>query len=237
MNRSGFMPSPAPGMQSFDAKPRSEERTWRVGSLSMGVTLMLIGTAFAVSLWQDADVYRMLLWVAPVVFILLGGELLLHLALYGKRDMIIRYDWLSIFFVGIMGAASLILALLMSSGLFDELKRNMDTTLRTVYVDTDAIEIPEQVTKVVVQSAMHVEFKETTAREVRVMGQVRYHSPDKPETLHPDLVQWSVVGDTLFLIVGEVERRDNGFAPDYTRTMLMVAFPEGIIVENWSLQY
>lgn len=92
--------NPSPFDRPLSQSKQPEVRTWRVGSLSMGITLMLIGTALAVSLWQDAEAYELLLWVAPVVFVLLGAELLIYLRTAGKHGMIVRYDWISVLFVG-----------------------------------------------------------------------------------------------------------------------------------------
>lgn len=199
----------------------------------MGITLMMIGTAFAVSLWQESDVYQLLLWVAPIVFILLGAELLLHLALSGKRVTVIRYDWLSVLFVGLIGVASLVLALLMSSGLFNELQRNLNTTQRTVFVESDNLEVPGTVKKIVLQSSIAIAINETDANEVKLMGQIRYWSPDKPEAVKRDLMNSYVVGETLFLVIGDLDRRENGIAPEYARySELMLALPRGLEIEE-----
>ncbi|MHA7967534.1 hypothetical protein ACX93W_25760 [Paenibacillus sp. CAU 1782] len=226
--------SPLPqGGEAETGQSLHARRTWRVGSLSMGITLMLIGAAFAVSLWQEAEVYQLLLWVAPVVFILLGAELLLYLALSGKRETVVRYDWLSVLFVGLIGTASLVLALLMSSGVFNELQRNLNMTQRTVFVESDTLEVPGAVKKIVLQSSIAIAINETDANEVKLMGQIRYWSPDKPEAVKRDLMNSYVVGETLFLIIGDLDRRENAIAPEYARySELMLALPRGLEIEE-----
>ncbi len=226
--------SPFPqGAEAADGGLTHARRTWRVGSLSMGITLIMIGTAFAVSLWQESDVYQLLLWVAPIVFILLGVELLLYLAVSGKRRAVIQYDWLSVLFVGLIGISSLVLALLMSSGLFNELQRNFNMTQRTVFIESDNLEVPATVKKIVLQSTVSIAIKETDANEVKLMGQVRFWSPDKPEAVKRDLMNSYVVGETLFLIIGDLDRRENGIAPEYAQySELMLALPRGLELEE-----
>lgn len=212
------------------ARP-SHTRAWRVGSLSMGITLILIGTAFAVSLWQDAEAYEMLMWVAPVVFILLGAELLIYLGVAGKRDTLVRYDWLSVFFVGLIGMASLVLALLMSSGLFDEIQRDMRTTQRTAFVETEKIVVPEGVRNVIVQSSGQVAIEQTSSRELHLMGQVRYWSAEASAGAARGMLRTNTVGSDMYVFIGspewEKDSRVETLAPQ-----LILTVPEGVTVER-----
>lgn len=203
-------------------------RTWRVGSLSMGVTLMLLGTALAVSLWQDIEAYEMLMWVAPVVFIMLGAELLLYLKFSSSERAIVRYDWISVFFVGAIGTASLGLALLMSTGLFDELQRGLQMTERSAFVDTKAVQVPAEINKIVVHSFGGVEFGVTDTREVQLLGQVRYWSAEKLGSLDDKMLHTNIVGTTMYVMIGSVDRRDGGFISDTIDPQLTLVVPKGV---------
>lgn len=205
-------------------------RTWRVGSLSMGVTLMLLGTALAVSLWQDIEAYEVLLWVAPVVFIMLGAELLLFLKFSSSERAIVRYDWMSVFFVGAVGVTSLGLALLMSTGLFDELQRGMQMTQRSAFVDTKTVKVPGEITKIVVHAWDEVTFEQSDTRELKLLGQVRYWSAEKMERLDNRLLQTEIVGKTMYVMVGAIERRDGGLISDTVHPELTLIVPQGIEV-------
>lgn len=224
---------PPPGSPP-SASPAQGIRTWRVGSLSMGITLILMGTAFAVSLWQETEAYELLLWVAPVVFILLGLELLLYLKMSGNKDTIVRYDWISVMFVGMVGAASLVLALLMSTGVFDELRNGLQMTQRMAYVETEGVPIPAEVKKVVIQATDGVTWNETETREARLMGQIRYWSKDPISSINEDIWRTETIGDTMFIVVGIVPRRDGGLVTDAVRPMLMLALPAGLEVTKQS---
>jgi len=203
-------------------------RTWRVGSLSMGVTLMLMGTALAVSLWQDIRAYEMLLWVAPVVFIMLGAELLLYLKFSGSERAIVRYDWISVFFVGMIGAASLGLALLMSTGLFDELQRGLHMTQQTAFVDTRAVKVPAEINKIVVHSLGGVQFGETDTHELQLFGQIRYRSSEKLERLDDKMLQTHIVGTTMYVMIGAADHRDGGIISDTVIPELTLIVPKGV---------
>ncbi|CAM4520955.1 hypothetical protein FHS16_006094 [Paenibacillus endophyticus] len=205
-------------------------RTWRVGSLSMGVTLMLIGTALAVSLWQDMEAFEVLLWVAPVVFIMLGAELLLYLKFSNSNRTVVRYDWMSVFFVGAIGTVSLGLALLMSTGLFDELQRGLNMTQRTAFVETKTVKVPASINKIVVQAWDGIELDQTDARELQLIGQVRYRSSEKLDRLDSKIMQTEIIGSTMYVMVGAVDRRDSGLISDSVDTRLTLIVPKGVEV-------
>ena len=229
-NSVNAMHLPPPPGSPPPASPAQGIKAWRVGSLSMGITLILMGTAFAVSLWQETEAHELLLWVAPVVFILLGLELLIYLRMSGSKDTIVRYDWISVFFVGMVGAASLVLALLMSTGVFDELRNGLQMTQRMAYVETEGVPIPAEVKKVVIQATDGVTWNETETREARLMGQIRYWSKDPISSINEDIWRTEIIGDTMFIVVGIVPRRDGGLVTDAVRPMLMLALPTGLEV-------
>lgn len=210
--------------------PPEGKRIWRVGSLSMGVTLMLMGVALAASLWQDIEAYEVLMWIAPVVFILLGAELLLYLKFSGSERAIVRYDWISVLFVGAVGITSLGLALLMSTGLFDELQRGLQMTERSAFVDTKTIEVPADIKKIKVQAWDGIEIDQTDTRELKLIGQIRYWSSEKLERLDSEMLQTDIVGTTMYVRIGSVDRRDGGFISETVNPKLTLIIPKGVEV-------
>lgn len=222
-------PYPAESYSSAAAKPA--EREWRVGSLSMGITLILIGTAFAVSIWQDTEAYELLLWVAPVVFVLLGIELLIYLRTAGKSNTIVRYDCLSVFFVGLLGAGSLVLAMLMSSGIYGELQREVNMTTRTAYVESEKIVVPEGMKKIVLQSALYVTWEEAKTNELQLIGQIRYRSIE-PISNQNELIHTNVAGSTLYVFVNSPDMRSGVLSSDWLNPNLILTIPEGVEVER-----
>ncbi|MNZ90067.1 hypothetical protein D3C78_1090200 [compost metagenome] len=182
------------------------------------------------SIWQDFEAYEMLLWVAPIVFIMLGVELLLYLKFSGTDYAVIRYDWISVFFVGLIGMASLGLALLISTGLFDELERGLKMTQRSSFVDTTPIQVPANVEKMVVHALGSVELSEADTRELQLFGQIRYWSSEKLDPLGDSLVKTNLVGDTLYIMIGGIDRRDGGFVSDTIDAQLTLIVPKGVEV-------
>lgn len=222
-------------MNSINAVVESEQlprsiRTWRVGSLSMGVTLILMGTGLAVSFWQEIEAYEMLMWVAPVVFILLGVELLLYLKLSSSERAIVRYDWISVFFVGVIGVASLGLALLMSTGLFDELQRGLQMTQRTAFIETKKEQVPANIEHIVVHTYSDIQLTESEVQELQLFGQVRYSSSKPMERQDDHLLKTEIIGSTLYVMIGSFDKRDGGIVSDDLDMHMTLAVPKGVKV-------
>src|SRR4051812_33308619 len=93
--------------------------SWRVGTFSMGGSLLLLGIFLLLSQLIGIDFAHMLISWWPIIFVVLGLEILLYL-FFAKRDNpVLRYDFLSIFFVGIIGMMGIGFTFLSTSGLLD----------------------------------------------------------------------------------------------------------------------
>ncbi|MFC4778959.1 hypothetical protein ACFO9Q_19365 [Paenibacillus sp. GCM10023252] len=207
-------------------------KSWRVGTLSMGVTLLLIGVTLALSLWQGKDAYNALLWAAPFVFILLGAELLVYLKVAsGSERTIVRYDWMSLFFVGVVGAASLLLALLASSGLLEEFQQAMDLKDRSTVIQTEAAAVPAAIKKIVVQAQHSLVIDTSEARDVQLLGQVRYRSVE-PIKQEKQVLHTNTVGTTLYVIVDGYDVSEGVFGSEYVNPQLTLVVPAGVKVEQ-----
>lgn len=75
-------------------------RTWRVGTISMGLSLILLGgIIFYSTMVEQISAYQLLLSWWPVILIVLGVEMLIYFALNKKEEGRIKYDFLSVFFL------------------------------------------------------------------------------------------------------------------------------------------
>lgn len=206
-------------------------REWRVGSLSMGITLLLIGISIAVSIWSGTDALNALLWVAPVVFILLGAELLIHLKLSGKEKPVMRYDWMSMFYVAVIGAGSLLMASFASTGLLGEVRDQLQMMERTAIVQSDPVTVPDGIKKIVVQSLRPVQLDQGESRAVQLLGQVQYWSP-KPLKQPEQMVATSTVGSTMYVLINGFEHKDGVIGSESVNQELTLVLPQEIEIEK-----
>ncbi|RUT36040.1 hypothetical protein EJP77_03325 [Paenibacillus zeisoli] len=83
---------------------RTSAAKWRVGTLTMGLSLLIVGIVILIS-----HVYGYSSWAAakawwPIYFILLGIEILAHSIF--RRNMRIQYDVMSIFLISVLAVSS-----------------------------------------------------------------------------------------------------------------------------------
>lgn len=96
-------------------------KRWRIGSFSMGLSLIFLGAALLLGQFER-EAARMLLrnwW--PLFVMALGAELLLCNHLLNKYEAKFSFDVLSAFFAGLIGLASLGVYALESAGVWDRL--------------------------------------------------------------------------------------------------------------------
>ena len=79
-------------------------RRWRVGSLTMGLVLILFGGVTLTSIIAGFSPVHILMTLWPVILICLGAEILLHLFVRKKEEeeVKLKYDVLSILFIGFL---------------------------------------------------------------------------------------------------------------------------------------
>lgn len=206
-------------------------KAWRVGSLSMGITLLLLGSAIAVSIWSGLHSINMLLWVAPLVFILLGLELLAFLWLAGSDRTVMRYDWMSLFFVTVIGAGAIVLASLTSTGVLDTVRDSLKVSERTTVVQPEAVAVPDTVNKIVVQSFDAVQLDKSDSRDVKLLGQVQYRSVEPLKHSEP-LMTTEMVGSTMYIMIGSYQQKDTAIVTDMYNPALTLVLPKGVEVER-----
>jgi hypothetical protein len=100
-------------------------RTWRVGTFSMGVSLVFLGLFLFLSRNLGYDLIHVMTAWWPILLVVLGIEILLYFVLSKQEKPVLKYDFLSIFFVGLLGTAGIVLAILSSSGLIGKVEEVM----------------------------------------------------------------------------------------------------------------
>ena len=116
---------------------------WRVGSISMGIILVASGIIMLISFIAKTNVLNTIITLWPVVMICLGLEILLYIFVKkgNETDVKMKYDVLSIFFIGIILIIStLYYGIIFVSGILGS-QENMRAALgiynETAYVKSD----------------------------------------------------------------------------------------------------
>lgn len=105
-------------------------RRWRVGSFSMGGALVFLGVFLLLQQFFGWDPALVLMSWWPVLFVILGIEILLYLFIAKDENSRVRYDFISIIFIAFIGTTGIGLAVLHSSGLFDFAQKVVSAEVR-----------------------------------------------------------------------------------------------------------
>lgn len=97
-------------------------RNKRVGTLSMGIVLILFGTLIFISQINSFSATEIFIKFWPAILILLGLEILYYVYTNKKQETKIVYDGFSIFIVIIILISNLFIYSLMETGIMDLVK-------------------------------------------------------------------------------------------------------------------
>ncbi|MFC5651442.1 hypothetical protein ACFPYJ_20465 [Paenibacillus solisilvae] len=209
-------------------------KRWRVGTLSMGLSLILIGITLMISTWSQETAIDTLLKWWPVVFILLGLEIVVFIALKNKEQPVIHYDIFSILFVGVLCCICAGFALAASSGLTRELQYALGSEDRTFDIPAVEQPVPAKVTRIVVEThGTMPKIDKIGTREVHLFGsyRIRHNRDEKNAPLKADdITSILTIDQTMYISIKELPQRIglNESSPSASLTM---AFPRDVSVE------
>ncbi|TMU85151.1 hypothetical protein FGG79_14810 [Bacillus sp. BHET2] len=177
-------------------------RTWRVGSISMGASLLFLGIYLLLSQLLKWDSAYMLAGWWPVLFIVLGAEILVYLFLSKQENPIVKYDILSILFVAVIGTVGIGFTVLQATGLMGQVHAFFDSEVKTADLPPFNKQVDEDIKRIVVDSSHHPLTVETvTGNEVSVFGTYRSSLIGGKSLLtgSEDYLMTAKKGDTLYI--------------------------------------
>ena len=179
-------------------------RTWRVGTFSMGALLVLLGLFLFMSRFLGFNFLQVMTAWWPILLIVLGIEILVYLFLSRQESPMLRYDFLSIFFVGLIGTIGIGFALLSSIGLLDKAQELVTSEERSFELPEFSHPLDETVKRVVVRtSGYNMTIEAAKEREASIFGTYRMQTSKQSKLIKKaeDYVAVTQKGDTLYLNV------------------------------------
>lgn len=179
-------------------------RTWRVGTISMGIALLGLGICLLLSRMEKNDLVTVMKGWWPIIFIILGIEILVYVVLHRKSNSPIKYDLFSIFIVGMIGFVGVMILSLHSVGLLDKMEQFVFSNIRTVDLPTFS-ESVDDVERIVLETKEPLKIETTEEEKVVAFGTIRtVINDDSPifQTAN-DYIQSKKIGDTLYVTVKE----------------------------------
>jgi hypothetical protein len=177
-------------------------RTWRVGTFSMGASLIFLGIFLFVSKLSGFNLAHVMMGWWPVLLIVLGVEILLYLFFSGHEKPVLKYDFLSILFIGVLGTVGIGFAILSTSGIMGKVEEVVAREERSFSLPDFSYQTEESIKRVVLRPASYqLTIEATDEAEVSMFGTYRTQaSKDKVIVSHADeYVSATKKGDTLYV--------------------------------------
>jgi hypothetical protein len=201
-------------------------RTWRVGTFSMGASLVFLGVFIFFSKFMGLDLVQVMTAWWPLLLVVLGIEILLYLFLSRQEKSVLKYDFLSIFFVGVIGTAGIVFAILSTTGIMGKVEEVMAREERSFELPDFSYQMDDSVKRVVVRTVDHqLTVESTEEKTVSMFGTYRVETANKAKLLESpdDIISANQKGDTLYLYMKSLPNEISPFnaAGEVAATLLV----------------
>src|SRR5690625_2379609 len=205
-------------------------RTWRVGSSSMVVFLLLLGVLLLLSQFFQVKVTTFFLTWWPVILIVLGLELLVYLFLSKQEDPVIKYDFLSVIFVGFIGMFAIGMTLLMTTGILDRVNNWVNLEEQTLELPEYNLVLGKNIKRIVMNTANHdVAIENIKSNDISIFGSYRAFMLNEEALVKStdEYVQMNEKEDTLYI---ELKQIPNTYIPfqDVASVSTTILMPKNI---------
>ncbi|PLR85623.1 hypothetical protein CVD25_16045 [Bacillus canaveralius] len=208
-------------------------RTWRVGTFSMGASLLFLGIFLLVSRIFGYSLMNIMMAWWPTLLVVLGLEILLFLILTKQEKPYLKYDFLSILFVGLLGTAGIGFAVLSSTGLIEKVEETLSRQEKTLDLPGFSQNVEGEISRVVVETEnFPITIEGTTEREISIFGKYRAHL-GKNEVLVEDVEDYLSVqkkGDSLYVSIKGLPSETGPFE-QYTSLDVTLLVPNDLKLE------
>jgi hypothetical protein len=208
-------------------------RTWRVGTFSMGASLVFLGLFLFFSKFMGLDLVQVMTAWWPLLLVVLGMEILVYLFLSRQEKPVLKYDFLSIFFVGVIGTAGIAFAILSSTGIMGKVEEVMAREERSFELPAFSYKMDDSIKRVVVRTVDHrMTVESTDEKTVSLFGTYRVQTAKKAKLLESadDVVSANQKGDTLYLNMKSLPN-EIGLFNAYGETAATLLIPNNVKLE------
>ncbi|NLX92006.1 MAG: hypothetical protein GXZ07_10585 [Firmicutes bacterium] len=157
-------------------------RKWRVGTLSLGILMIVLGVVMLTAQFKQVTILDMLLTWWPLILVLIGAEVLVQVYTAREEQPKIKYDAFSILIILIMVFFSIGMYALTSTGVIGRIAWMVESSIIPVDIPSQKISLDEGVEKVVVSAPRDMlEVKKGSTSEVVVFGEAVVKAADNEE--------------------------------------------------------
>lgn len=207
----------------------------RVGTLSMGISLIALGVILLVALLGGYGIIDQLFKWWPIILVIIGGEILLYVYRAQEDQPKIKYDFFSIFMIMVIFVSSGIFYAITSTGIAEQVSVNISSRDFSVMIPQKEISIDESIKKIVINTPNRatLEVNKTEGKNViyQGAGEVFTESIEAAQAIvEGKQIYANQVEETLYLQFPTFERRQD-IKTGVTQLNYQIFIPAGVDVE------
>ena len=209
-------------------------RTWRVGTFSMGASLLFLGVILLFSQVFHMDMSQVMIAWWPAILIILGIEILVYLFLSKDEKPFLKYDFLSIFFVAVIGTIGIGVSIMNSTGLLEKVNQWVNHEEKTMDLPVYSQPLADDIKRVVLDTGNYpISIEGIIEKEISMFGTYRmtFGNEEKVISSPEDYILAQKKGDTLYLSVKELPRQWGGNMAQYEDLSPTILVPHNVELE------
>lgn len=178
-------------------------RKWRVGTLSLGILMIVLGVAILAAQFKQVTILDMLLTWWPLILVLIGVEILVQVYTAREEQPKIKYDAFSMLIIFIMVFFSIGMYALTSVGVIERIAWAVESSFVPADIPSQRINVDEGLRKIVVSAPRgRLDVKKSSTSEVVVFGEAVVNAANNEEAgalAEQNMAITRREGDTLFV--------------------------------------
>ena len=203
----------------------------RVGTISMGVMLIIFGVILFLSMINRFSALNMVLKMWPVILILIGLEVLWYRYASKDEGVVIKYDFFSIFLIFIILILNIGIFAVNESGLFLRLESTFLSTSYNMDIPIDEYIIDGDINKIIIDDTSSMVIRATSDNKISGIGKLNVYASSREEAAKlADLnnIKYEKSGNVLY--VYSTNNVKNSYSYSNIRN-LEIFLPENVDVE------
>lgn len=209
-------------------------RKWRVGTLSLGILMIVLGVVMLAAQFKQVTILDMLLTWWPLILVLIGVEILVQVYTAREEQPKIKYDAFSMLIIFIMVFFSIGMYALTSTGVIERITWIVESSIVRADIPSQRISVDEGLKRIVISAPRgRLDVKKSSTSEVVVFGEAVVNAANNEEAIALAEQNMAITrreGDTLFVQLLSTTWSGD-FKPGIREIRHFLLLPTGIEVE------
>ncbi|MBB6455374.1 hypothetical protein HNQ94_003874 [Salirhabdus euzebyi] len=206
-------------------------RQWRIGTFSMGLLLVLLGVSLLLSNVIEIDVLNIALSWWPLLLIVVGLEIILFLFVSKEKLPFLKFDFLSMIFIGVLGFIGIGFFTLHSVGIVAEVKEAISEETRTGALPQGSHSITDEIDQIIIKTnTTPVEVERNTSKELVVFGTYETTISNEGNFELESIVDFIEAGNILYVQIFD-GKQEGGLHYERTTYYPTISIPQDVKVE------